>query len=109
MPEQLYLKSYRAEDKRLREIAPQYFEAFEKFDDTVMADGALSKKLKELVAVAVAHTTQCPYYIDFHVKEAKKAGASARELVEAIWVAAALRAGAAFAHSRLALTSFHEQ
>ena len=54
---------------------------------------------KQLIAVAVAHVTQCPWCIDGHVKAARRAGASNKQIMEAIWVAAEMRAGAAYAHS----------
>ena len=69
----------------------------------MFADGALPAKTKELIAVAVAHVTQCPYCIRGHTRSALRKGATQQELMEAIWVAAEMRAGAAFAHSALAL------
>ena len=64
--------------------------------------------MKELIAIGVAHTTQCPYCIDGHVRAAKKAGASSQEIAEAVFVAAALRAGGAFAHSTIAMSALSE-
>jgi AhpD family alkylhydroperoxidase len=69
----------------------------------VFADGALPGKTKQLIAVAVAHVTQCPYCIKGHTKAALRAGASREELMEAIWVAAEMRTGGAYAHSILAI------
>jgi AhpD family alkylhydroperoxidase len=69
----------------------------------VFADGALSGKAKQLIAVAVAHVTQCPYCIRSHTQAALKAGATGQEIMEAVWVAAEMRAGAAYAHSALAI------
>jgi AhpD family alkylhydroperoxidase len=69
----------------------------------VFADGALDAKTKQLIAVAAAHVTQCPYCIRAHTSDAMRAGASAEAIMEAIWVAAEMRAGAAYAHSALAL------
>jgi AhpD family alkylhydroperoxidase len=69
----------------------------------VFADGALPTKTKQLIAVAAAHVTQCPYCIRGHSSAALQHGASAEEIMEAIWVAAEMRAGAAYAHSALAL------
>lgn len=66
-------------------------------------DGALPAKTKQLIAVAVAHVTQCPYCIQGHTKVATREGATPEEIMEAIWVAAEMRAGAAFAHSHIAL------
>jgi AhpD family alkylhydroperoxidase len=59
---------------------------------------------KELIAIAVALTTQCPYCIDIHSGNARKAGATDAEIAEAAMVAAALRAGAAVTHSTHALS-----
>ena len=69
----------------------------------VVGEGALPEKTKELVAVAVAHTTQCPYCIRGHTRLAERKGASPEEIMEAIWVAAEMRAGGAYAHATLAL------
>jgi AhpD family alkylhydroperoxidase len=84
--------------KTLGEHAPEAMKAFFAFNDAVFTDGALSLKVKELIAVAVAVTTQCPYCIDIHVKNAKKAGATDAELTEATLVSAALRAGGSVTH-----------
>ena len=89
-------------DKR-RQLAPAATEAFKAFSKAVFADGALSAKTKELIAVAVAHVTQCPYCIRGHTAGALRQGATEQEIMEAIWVAAEMRAGAAYAHSNLAL------
>jgi AhpD family alkylhydroperoxidase len=61
------------------------------------------RKVKELIAIGVAHTTQCPYCIEGHVRAAKKSGATDQEIAEAVFVAAALRAGGAFAHSAISM------
>ena len=73
-------------------------DAFWAYDKAVMAEGAIPKKYKELMAVAVALTTQCSYCIEIHGKAARDAGASDAELAEAVHIAAALRAGAALTH-----------
>ena len=79
-------------------LQPDAMAAFGAFDKAVMADGALSNKTKELIAVAVALTTQCQYCLTIHTDLAKKAGATETELSEVTFVAAALRAGAAITH-----------
>lgn len=84
-------------------LAPKTAAAFRAFNDAVFADGALPGKTKQLIAVAAAHVTQCPYCIRGHTRAALKAGATREEIMEAIWVAAEMRAGAAYAHSALAL------
>jgi AhpD family alkylhydroperoxidase len=89
--------------QRRRELAPAAEDAFEAFSKAVFAEGALDEKTKQLIAVAVAHTTQCPYCITGHTKVAHRKGATDEEIMEAIWVAAEMRAGGAYAHSNLAL------
>ena len=86
-----------------RELAPATHAAFQEFSRQVFADGALDEKTKQIIAVAAAHVTQCPYCIKAHTKAALRKGASEQELMEAIWVAAEMRAGGAYAHSILAL------
>lgn len=89
--------------KTLRELAPEPMAAFDALNAAVFKDGALSVKVKELIAVAVALTTQCPYCIESHVKKAKQAGCTDAELAEASLVAAALRAGGAVTHATHAI------
>ncbi len=79
-------------------LAPEAMAAFQALDKTALADGAIPKKYKELMAIAVALTTQCPYCIEVHRKAALAAGATPQELAETAFVATALRAGAAFTH-----------
>jgi AhpD family alkylhydroperoxidase len=89
--------------RRRKELAPEIHDAFENFSRAVFRQGALPEKTKQLIAVAVAHTTQCPYCIAGHTKLARRKGASDEEVMEAIWVAAEMRAGGAYAHSTIAL------
>ncbi len=89
-------------------LAPETTEVFQNFSKQVFADGALNGKMKQIIAVAVAHVTQCPYCIRGHTKAALRAGASPEELMEAVWVAAEMRAGGAFAHSNIALATIEE-
>ena len=84
--------------KKLGELAPEAMRAFRAFDGAVMAEGAIPAKYKELMAIAVAMTTQCPYCIDHHTKKAREKGATDAEIAEAVMVAAALRAGGAVTH-----------
>lgn len=90
--------------KRLNELTPEAMEAFWAFDKLAVADGAIPVKYKELIAVGVAATTQCPYCIAIHTANARKAGATDAELAEATIVAAALRAGGAITHATHALS-----
>ena len=95
----MYKKENMAKLKNIDSLAPQVMKAFWAFDKAALADGAIPVKYEELIAVAVALTTQCPYCIDIHSGNARKAGATDTELVEVAMVAAALRAGAAVAHA----------
>lgn len=108
MSKDFYKQTEQTKFLKAREITPEAFEAFINFDKAAMAEGALSRKTKELIAVAVAHTTQCPACIDIHTRGAQKSGATEQEVMEAVWVAAALRAGAAVVHSSLSLSSYEE-
>ncbi len=83
---------------QLAKLAPEATNAFWAFDKAALADGAIPKKYKELMAIAVALTTQCPYCIEVHRQNALKAGVTEQELAETILVASALRAGAAVTH-----------
>ncbi len=80
------------------ELCPDQMEAFMAFDRVCLEAGDLSVKTKELIALGVAMTTQCPYCIGLHTDAAVKAGATQKEMAEAIFVAAAIRAGGAMTH-----------
>jgi AhpD family alkylhydroperoxidase len=86
-----------------RTLAPAQIDAFRAFAQAVFADGALDARTKQLIAVAVAHATQCPYCIRSHTKTAMQKGATPEQVMEAIWVASEMSAGAAYAHALLAL------
>ncbi len=94
---------------KLAKLAPTEFDAWAKLDHLVAReDGRIPRKYRELIALAVAHTTQCPYCIEVHTRNAKKAGATLEEVAETVFLAAALRAGGAAAHGLLALKLFEE-
>lgn len=78
--------------------APEAMKAFVAFDKAALAEGAIPRKYKELIALAVAFTTQCPYCIELHANKARELGNSDPEIAEAVLVAAALRAGGAITH-----------
>ncbi len=83
---------------RMGELSPEAMTAFQAWDKLALSDGAIPKKYKELMAIAVALTTQCPYCIEVHRQAAVKAGVTEKELAEVVHVAAALRAGGAITH-----------
>jgi AhpD family alkylhydroperoxidase len=107
MTDSVYHPATRELAQRRKDLAPEIHEAFERFSRAVFAEGALPEKTKQLIAVAVAHVTQCPY-ITGHTQLAQRKGASPEEVMEAVWVAAEMRAGGAYDHSTLALHAMQE-
>jgi AhpD family alkylhydroperoxidase len=90
-----------------KKLAPAEFKGFVELDSIVgREDGKIPRKYRELIALAVACTTQCPYCLEVHSAAAKRAGATREEITEAALVTAALRAGAAATHGALALKLF---
>jgi len=108
MAESLYQPSSREIAERRKQLAPEIHDAFQAFSRQTFADGALPARMKQVIAVAVAHVTQCPYCIEGHTKAALRQGASQQEIMEAIWIAAEMRAGGAYTHSTLAIRIMNE-
>jgi AhpD family alkylhydroperoxidase len=95
--------------KEMDKLAPTEFNAWLNLDKIVgREDGAVPRKYRELIALAVACTTQCPYCIEVHAKGAKIAGASREEVTETSLLAAALRAGGAATHGAMALKLYDQ-
>lgn len=91
----------------LKALAPEEFKGFVALDAIVgRDDGKIPRKYRELIALGVAFTTQCPYCLDVHTRNAKRAGATREEVAEVAFLAAALRAGAAVTHGTLGLKLF---
>ncbi|MGO4558229.1 carboxymuconolactone decarboxylase family protein [Mesorhizobium sp. 2RAF21] len=109
MSEELYPRLTKALAEKRRSLAPEAESAFRQFSQTFFQEGALPRKMKQLIAVAVAHVTQCPYCIEGHTKAATREGATPEEIMEAIWVAAEMRAGAAYAHATIALNKLENK
>jgi AhpD family alkylhydroperoxidase len=95
--------------RKLRTLKPDMFKAFVDFDHAVFNDGAIPGKMKELMAIVAAHVTQCPWCIDVHTRRASEKGATEEEIAEAVFVAMAMRAGAAFSHGAIAMHVAGEQ
>lgn len=109
MSNEIYHPTTPEEHRRRKELAPATHDAFAAFSKAAFAEGTLDERTKQLIAVAVAHTTQCPYCIDGHTKLAVRKGATPEQVMEAIWVAAEMRAGGAYAHSTLAMAALSQQ
>lgn len=101
--EKMYPQATREDAEKKAALAPKQVEAWRNFSRTVFKEGVLDEKTKQLIAVAVAHVTQCPYCIKAHTPMAMRKGASKEEIMEAIWVASEMRAGAAYAHATIAM------
>ncbi|GAB3176736.1 MULTISPECIES: arsenosugar biosynthesis-associated peroxidase-like protein [Telluribacter] len=93
---------YNAEDlKKFGKIGEFQETLAKKFFDyygEVFAEGALTAREKSLIALAVAHTVQCPYCIDAYTVDTMEKGCSEQEMMEAVHVAAAIRGGASLVH-----------
>ena len=98
MTESVYPPANAQTARRREQLAPGIYDAYREFSRQVFTVGALDQKTKQLNAVAVAHVTQCASCIRGHTMAAVRKGASESELMEAIWVAAEMRAGGAYAH-----------
>ncbi len=94
--------------RKMRELVPEAYRAFLDFDQKAFKDGAIPAKMKELMAVAIAQITQCPWCIEAHTKKAARAGASDTEIAETIFVAMAMAAGAAWSHGGQVLQCLQE-
>jgi AhpD family alkylhydroperoxidase len=96
--------------KDMSQLSPEEFKAWLNLNNIVgREDGHVPVKYRELIALAVAFTTQCPYCIEAHAKAAKRVGASREEISETAFLAAALRAGGAATHGAMALRIFDEE
>ncbi|MBM4326635.1 MAG: 4-carboxymuconolactone decarboxylase [Deltaproteobacteria bacterium] len=78
--------------------APELAKKFFEYYGAVFSEGALSEREKALIALAVAHTIQCPYCIDAYTRASLEKGSNLEEMTEAVHVANAIRGGAALAH-----------
>ena len=87
----------------LGSLKKELLQSFVNFNSKVFEEGALPKKYKELIAVAAAHITRCPYCIEGHTRRAKENGATDEEIAEAIFIAVAMNAGASVAHASIAM------
>ncbi len=104
-----YHKDASAERAKLHGLNKELMDIWNNFNSKIFTNGTLPIKTKELIAVAVAHTTRCPYCIAGHTRAARKADATEEEIAEAIFVAVALNAGASMAHSNISMQTLEEE
>lgn len=83
---------------KISDWQPELGEKFFEWYGAVFADGALTAREKSLIALAVAHTVQCPYCIDAYTTDLIKRGVEEPEMMEAVHVAGAIRGGASMVH-----------
>ncbi|MCH6574995.1 MAG: carboxymuconolactone decarboxylase family protein [Bacteroidetes bacterium] len=102
MSEYMLKSDIKADIAHLKELNPDLYGSWMDYHNSVFKDGALTKKEKELIAVAGAHITRCSYCIRSRVNISKKQGASDEQIIEAIYVAMRFAMGAPFAYSSIA-------
>ena len=103
MPEYFFKHDAQKEFHKLRSLRPELYQAFQHFSQAVFKDGALPNRTKQLIAIAIAHVTQCPWCISGHTRAARAMGITEEEIAEAIFVAMEMRAGAAYTHASIAM------
>lgn len=84
---------------------PDLFEKFMAWYQACQEDGALSRREKALIGLAVAHVLQCPYCIDSYSQSCLESGSNMEQMTEAIHLASAVRGGAALIHGLQAHSS----
>ena len=94
-----YDRAHLGDFGKIGESQPELAEKFFAWYGAVMGDGALSKREKSLIALAVSHAVQCPYCIDAYTTACLEAGANPEQMMEAVHVAASMKAGITLAHA----------
>lgn len=89
--------------RQLLDAKSRVYEAFLKMEGATYADGALSKKDKELIAVGISVVIDCESCMEWHITQAARDGASREEVMEAVEVAMEMAGGPATASARFAL------
>jgi len=89
--------------KQLQDLKSPVYAAFLKMEQATYSDGALSKKHKELVAVGISVVINCESCMEWHISQAAHAGATEKEILEAVEVGIEMGGGPATAYARFAL------
>ena len=84
--------------KNISYWSPELGKKFFDYYNSVFEEGALTSREKSLIALAVAHTVQCPYCIDAYTQDGLERGVDKQEMMEAVHVAASIRGGASLVH-----------
>lgn len=108
MTDQYYNPEHLPHFGQIGEGSPELAEKFFAYYGAVFAEGALSVREKALIALAVAHTVQCPYCIDAYSKECLQQGSDLEQMTEAVHVATAIRGGASLIHGLQMLDHVHK-
>ena len=87
-----------ADFAKVSDASPELGKKFFDYYGAVFADGALTAREKSLIALAVAHTVQCPYCIDAYTQDCQQKGADLEQMTEAVHVAVAIRGGSSLVH-----------
>lgn len=104
---------YKAEDLKkfgqISEFQPELGKKFFEYYGAVFEDGALTAREKALIALAVAHSEQCPYCIDAYTADCLQKGADEAQMMEAVHVAAAIKGGASLVHGVQMMNQVNEK
>ena len=88
---------------KLRSLKSKVYDAFLHMEEAAFVDGALPKKTKELIAVGISLTSDCESRMQWHIEQAAAAGATMREVLEAVEVGIEMGGGPATVSARFAL------
>jgi AhpD family alkylhydroperoxidase len=94
--------------RSLRDASPEVWAGFGELHQAAVADGALSAKVKELMALNVAVVKQCDGCIAYHAKAAARRGATPEEVAEALGVALLMDGGTASVYGPRAWDAYRE-
>lgn len=94
--------------KKIEDLSPDELDAWSRFSNIASADGALSPRGKEIIAVSLSVLAHCQWCIPFHVKKALELGARKQEIVEATWVAVMMGGSPALMYAQLVLEALEE-
>jgi AhpD family alkylhydroperoxidase len=89
--------------KRFQDLGSTVYARFVEVEQATYSDGALPRKEKELIALGISVVVNCESCMQWHIEQAARAGATQREVLEAIEVGIEMGGGPATAHARFAI------